>query len=315
MSVNKIENPKVLIYGAGAIGSIFGGKLALSGVDITLLARGKRFEELKSEGLILKNAINGNLERIKVSVINNLKENDIYDYIIVTVQNTQIDDILPILSKNKTSNIVFVVNNPCGYQKYIDAIGYNRVMIGFPSAGGERKDGIVSYFIGKGFVKIFQSTTFGEINGKETDRLKKLLHIFKKAGFSPSKNNNMEQWQKTHVAVIVPIGKALYKFNSNNYELAKSHKTLKKMILAIRECFDMLKRNGVKITPKKLNFFYMPCFILVPIFSIMMNTKIAEFAMAKHTIVAKNEMDILEKLYMDMVGETEDNTLYFNSLN
>ncbi len=38
MNLTKIENPKVLIYGTGAIGSIFGGKIALSGIDITLLA-------------------------------------------------------------------------------------------------------------------------------------------------------------------------------------------------------------------------------------------------------------------------------------
>jgi len=310
-----VDNPKILIYGAGAIECIFGGKLAISGIDITLLARGKRFEELKSNGLILKNAINRKVEKIKIPVINNLKENDIYDYIIVAVQNTQIDSILPILSKNKTPNIVFVVNTPSGYQKYIDSIGYNRVMVGFPSAGGERKEGAVSYFIGKGPAKIFQSTTFGEINGKKTDRLKELLKIFKTAGFSPCISNNMEESQKTHVAVIVPMGKALYKFNSNNYELAKSPKTLKLMIFAIRECFDRLKGKGVKIEPKKLNFFYLPSFILVPIFSIIMNTKIAEFAIAKHTIVAKNEMDILEKLFIEMIGETEDNMRYLNGLN
>lgn len=314
MISNKLRNEKILIYGAGVIGSIFGGKLSLSGVDITILARGKRLEELKKDGIILKNAISGKVEKIKVAIIDNLEENDIYDYVIVAVQNTQVDSILPILSKNKSSNIVFVVNNPCGYQNYIDSIGYNRVMIGFPSAGGERKDGIVSYYIGKGPVKLFQSTTFGEINGVKTQRLKNLLQIFKKAGFSPSQNNNMLGWQKTHVAVVVPIGKALYKFNSNNYELAKSHETLKKMILAIRESFRVLKKKGFNINPTKLNFFYLPCFILVPIFSIGMNTKIAEFAMAKHTVVAKNEMDVLEKLFMKMVVETGENTPYLNSL-
>lgn len=55
--------------------------------------------------------------------------------------------------------------------------------------------------------------------------------------------------------------------------------------------------------------------ILVPIFSIVMNTKIAEFAMAKHTIVAKDEMNRLEKLFIEMVSKTEDNMPWFNSLN
>lgn len=314
MKVNQIDDIRILIYGAGVIGSIFGAKLALSGVNITMLARGERFDELKKDGIILKDALNGKIENVKVPIIDNLRENDIYDYIVVVVQNTQIDSILPILSKNKSPNIVFVVNNPCGYQTYINSVGNNRVMIGFPCAGGERKDGIVTYFIGKGPTKLFQSTTFGEINGKKTERLKKLLQIFKTAGFSPSQNKNMADWQKTHVAVIIPITKALYKFNSNNYELAKSPEILKKMILSIRECFALLKRKGVKITPTKLNFFYLPSIILVPIFSISMNTKMIEYAMAKHAIAGKNEVNVLEKLFMEMFRETENNMLHLDAL-
>ncbi len=34
---------KILVYGAGVIDSIFAGKLALAGNEITVLARGKRF--------------------------------------------------------------------------------------------------------------------------------------------------------------------------------------------------------------------------------------------------------------------------------
>ncbi|WP_160672650.1 ketopantoate reductase family protein [Clostridium sp. C8-1-8] len=314
MSLDTVESMKILIYGSGVIGSIFGGKLALSGIDITMLARGKRYEEINRDGIILKNAINGKVERVKVSVINKLEENDIYDFIIVAVQITQLDSILPVLAKNKSSNIVFVVNNPYGYEKYVDYVGSDRVIIGFPSAGGERKDGIVSYFIGKGVAKVFQATTFGEIDGADTIRLERLLNIFRKAGFSPSKNNNMLSWQRTHVAVVVPIGKALYRFNSNNYHLAKSPRTLKNMILAIRECFKALNKIGVEVTPKKLNFFYMPCFILVPIFSVVMSTKIAEFSMAKHTIVAKDEMETLEKVFMEIVRKEENNMLYLKKL-
>lgn len=46
---------KILIYGAGVIGSIFAGKLAIAGNDVTVLARGKRFDEIKKSGIILVN--------------------------------------------------------------------------------------------------------------------------------------------------------------------------------------------------------------------------------------------------------------------
>jgi 2-dehydropantoate 2-reductase len=291
---------KILIYGAGVIGTIFAGKLAKKGYDTTILARGNRYKEIIEKGIILNNVLNNKLEKINIKTIDTLIETDIYDYVIVPMQNSQIDDILPILAKNKSANIVFVVNNPLGYENWINNVGYERVMIGFPAAGGDRVNGVVNYFIGKGITKTFQSTTFGEINGKKTERLIKLYGVFKKSGFSPSINHKMDWWQKTHVAVVLPIAKALYRYESNNYELSKSFKTLKIMILGTRELFEILRNNNVKITPKKLYFYYLPVNILAVIWQIVMKTKIAEYAMAKHTVAGKDELEILEKQFMTL---------------
>ena len=304
---------KILIYGAGVIGSIFAGKLVQNGYDITILARNNRYKEIEKNGIILKSSLNGKIDNVKVKLIDTLVDTDIYDYIIVVVQNQQIDYILPILAKNQSQNIVFVVNNPLGYDKWVNIIGYERVMIGFPSAGGERKDGTINYFIGKGITKLFQSTTFGELNGKKTKRLKEFHRIFKKSGFSPSINNKMDWWQKTHIAVVSPVAKALYRYNSNNYELSKSFKTLKNAVLGTRELFSVLKSIDVKITPKKLYFYYLPTILIAKIFQIVMKTKIAEYAMAKHTIVAKEEMEILEKQFMSLNTNKID-LKYYNSI-
>jgi len=291
---------RIFIYGAGVIGSIIAGKMVQSGYNVTMLARGNRYNEILEKGIILSNSINDKKEIIKIKLIEILKEDDIYDYIIIPVQSNQIDDILPNLQKNESQNIVFMVNNPLGYEKWIKNVGYNRIIIGFPSAGGERKDGIVYYFIGKGINKVFQSTTFGELNGKKTQRLNELHKIFRKSGFSPSINKNMDWWQKTHVAIILPIAKALYRYQSNNYKLSKSFETIKNMIYGTRELFSILKNIGVKITPKKLNFYYLPVIVIGKIWQIIMGTKITEYAMAKHTVVGKEELEILEKQFMTL---------------
>jgi 2-dehydropantoate 2-reductase len=111
----------------------------------------------------------------------------------------------------------------------------------------------------------------------------------------------MEAWQKNHVAVVVPIGKALYRFDSDNYRLARSWATIRRMVLATREGFSVLKALGVRITPGKLNFYYLPLWLLVPVFSLVLGTRMAEFAMAKHTIIAKDEMRLLEEQFRDFV--------------
>ena len=217
------------------------------------------------------------------------------------MQNTQIDSILPVLRENKSKNIVFVINNPLGYEKYISAVGRERVMIGFPSAGGERKNGIVTYFVGRGIAKIIQSTTFGEIDGKNTQRLQTITKIFHNAGFDPAISKDMNAWQKTHVAFVVPIARALSKFESNNYKLARSRNVIRQMILATREGFKAIDDAGIEIEPKKLNYYYhLPIWLLVTLYQIVFNTKIAEYAMAKHTLVAMDEINTIDNQFRNM---------------
>lgn len=298
---------RILIYGAGVIGSIFAGKLAKYGNDITILARGNRYDEIVLKGLVLRNALSNKTETVQVRYIKELSEDDIYDYIIIVVQNSQIDSILPILKKNKSNNFVFVVNNPLGYSKYIEAVGKEKVMIGFPSAGGERKDGVVSYLIGTGIAKMMQTTTFAEVDGSITNRLKELVKIFRKAKFEPTISRNMDAWQKTHIAFVVPIANALILFNSDNKKLARSRTTINEMILATREGFAALKKNGISIEPRKLNYYYLSIWFLSTIYQILFLTKIAEYSMAKHTLVAREEIEILEKQFLDLY---KDNDFY-----
>jgi len=286
---------KILIYGAGTIGSIFAGRLALSGYDITVLARRTRLVDLKKNGMILVNSGNNREEIAKVNLIEHLLPDNIFDYIIVVMQKTQIVSVLPILSQNKSKNIVFVVNTASGYDEWVHAVGSDRLMLGFPSAGGERVDGRVHYFIGKGFMRAFQTTTFSEYSRQKTERLQKIVDIFNNAGISSVVTSNMDMWQKTHVAMVTSIGNALYKYNSNNFALAKSYADIKLMVLGIKEGFAVLTKLGIKITPSKLHYLKLPVFMIAPIFKIIMGTKFAETAMAKHTAAAKPEMICLQE--------------------
>lgn len=285
---------KFLIYGAGVIGSIFAGKLASSGCDVTVLARGKRFNELKKHGVILMRPGAKKQEQIFVKVIDALIPEDIYDYIIVVMQRTQVDTVLPVLSQNKSPNIVFVVNTAAGYDSWVEAVGGKRLMFGFPSAGGERQNGQVNYFIGKGFMRIFQTTTFAEYSGKITQRLDAIVQIFRKAGIPAVTTLNMDNWQKNHVAMVTSIGNALYKYDGDNYALSHSYKDVRLMISGIKEGFSVLNQLGIQITPTKLYFFKLPTGMLAIIFKVFMGTKLAEITMAKHTVAAKDEMKALQ---------------------
>ena len=47
---------RYIIYGAGAVGGVIGGRLAQNGRDVVLIARGPHLEALKRDGLTLQSA-------------------------------------------------------------------------------------------------------------------------------------------------------------------------------------------------------------------------------------------------------------------
>ncbi len=293
---------KILVYGAGVIGSIFAAKLALSGHEVSVLARNNRYAQIKKSGIVLRNPSTMREEIADVKAVETLEKDDVYDYIIVAMQRTQVGGVLDTLAKNASGNIVFVVNTASGYAEWIKAIGAQRLMVGFPSAGGERTDKTVDYFVGKGAMRVFQTTTFGEINGEKLDRVKTLIKMFDKAGIPSAYCKNMEVWQKTHVAMVTCIANALYKYNCSNYELAKSKKDLKIMCGGIKEGFAVLRASGLKPTPKKLWYFNLPACVTATVFQAVMKTKLAEITMAKHCVAAKAEMMFLQSEFDKIIA-------------
>ena len=133
---------KVFVYGAGVLGSLYAARLQESGNDVTILARGDRLKEIQTQGIVLEHVLTGERTTTWVNAVEKLEGNDNFDLILVIVRKNQVSAILPALSANKGSSLVlFMVNNPSGYTEWIQAVGKERLLIGFPGAGGTRTDG------------------------------------------------------------------------------------------------------------------------------------------------------------------------------
>jgi hypothetical protein len=48
---------RIMILGAGVQGTLYGVRLARAGHDVTLIARGKRVEELRQRGAVIEDAL------------------------------------------------------------------------------------------------------------------------------------------------------------------------------------------------------------------------------------------------------------------
>ena len=281
---------KILIFGAGVIGSVYAGKLALAGHSVSVLARNKRLTELQLNGLLLSE--NGkDVIKAAVAVISELKTGDIYDYIFITLRKDQLKDALSLLAQNQSKNFVFMVNTAEGYSDWIGKIGLERVIPAFPGAGGKVENGIVYYSLTPGFV---QPTTLGEINGNISQRIIELAKILKNAGFPTSISNKMDSWQKSHVAMVCPLAYGIYFDGGNNYTLAKNKVAISQMNKALKETFSFIKDSGIGVEPPKLNLFRIaPLWLLNFVMPFVFNTKWAETVISNHALAARSEMEML----------------------
>ena len=280
---------KILIYGAGVLGSLYAARLKISGQEVTILARGQRLEEIRSHGIILENVASGQKTMTSINVVEQLAPDDAYDLVVVLMRKTQISAVLPILSANqRTPKVLFMCNNASGPDEMIDSLGRERVLLGFPGAGGVREAHLVRYIIVSGYN---QATTFGELDGRTTQRLKQIAQAFKAAGFPVETSKNIDAWLKAHVAKVSPAANALYMAGGDNHQLARRRDALTLMVRAMREGFEVLRELNIPILPSKLKLVeWLPEPMVVFLMRIMVNSKEAEITIAGHANAARDEM-------------------------
>ena len=297
---------KILIYGAGVIGSLYAARLQASGCDVSILARGQRLTDLRQYGIVLEHALTGEKTTTPVSVVQQLSPEDSYDLIIVATRKNQVATILPILSANRHSpNVLFMVNNPSGYEDWSQAVGPARLILGFPGAAGSLEGHTVRYLI----AKRMQATTLGERDGHITPRLKRIAGLFKGAGFSVTLSRNIDAWQKTHVAVISPIADAVYMAGGSSARLAQMPEALHLVVRAMREGFEVLRAMGIPITPAKFKLWeWLPEPVLVALLKRWVNTQQFEFMVIRHANAARDEMQQIASEFQALARQTSIQT-------
>jgi 2-dehydropantoate 2-reductase len=139
----KYGNPRILVIGAGVNGSVCAARLHAAGVDVTVLARPERRAVLERDGIVIENPFNQRRTAAKVKLIGELLPEDRYDYILVVVRRNQVAALLPTLAANCSPNVVFMYNNLLGPAEIIQAIGRERVVLGFVFAAGKRDGEII----------------------------------------------------------------------------------------------------------------------------------------------------------------------------
>ena len=203
---------RICIYGAGAIGGYIGARLSLSGVDVTLVARGPHLQAMNKHGL--KIIVDSKEEMAYPECTDNPAEAGHQDYVIITLKAPSVPGVLdamqPLLGENTC--VVTTANGiPWWYfyglkgpwenhrlksvdpgNRQWDEIGPERIIgcVVYPACEVS-KPGVIKHIEGNRF-------TLGEPGGEKSERCLQLSKALIGAGFkSPVRSEiRNEIWVK-----------------------------------------------------------------------------------------------------------------------
>ena len=244
---------RILIYGAGIQGSYLAHSLMKGDNQVTLLARGKRKEELLSDGVVLYHRLQRKLTKDNIRVIEKLRPEDKYDLIFVTMKYSDFPTIIEPLAKNCSQTILFIGNqlNAAGLEKELQkrSAQQKAIYFGFQMTGGIKTDkGISILRFGKGQLKV------GSL--KADFKITNMLDTaFNGTNYAWRYEAKMDDWLKSHATMIMVQNsfEYLYDFSAEAIRRSGEISTLPQ---ALKEGTERLEASGHEILPKGQNFLF-----------------------------------------------------------
>lgn len=188
---------KIAVYGAGAIGGLLAARLAASGVEVSLIARGAQRAAICAHGLILKSA-DGDLT-VRVPCVEDPRQLPPQDYVLIALKSHSVPAVLerlPALFDDHTA-VVWAVNGVPWWYFHDLAGPYRDQRIASVDASGEQwriispqrviacvvypacaviAPGVIAHLGGDRF-------SLGELSGEKTARVSILSDALRNAGF------------------------------------------------------------------------------------------------------------------------------------
>lgn len=279
---------KILVFGAGVLGCNLARNLFRAGKDVTLLARGSWADEIRQNGLRIKDKFSPRLSVSRIPVVTELKPEDRYDVIFVVVRYTQIDSILDVLRANGTKNIVFVGNNVRA-EALAASLPEKNVLFAFAlSAGHRESDRVASIDLKK--------ITIGQLRGAPSNE-PLIGRVFEGTKYKAVYQPNMGDYLLCHAAFVIPAAFACYKTDGNLKKLKGNTAYLSRMIDANIEGYRAIRNAGHEILPKEDADFEGAAYrkTCLRFFKLMCATSLGKICASDHAMNAVGEMSALNR--------------------
>lgn len=303
---------RILVYGAGVLGSYLAHELVRGGHNVTMLARGRRAEELEMNGNVIRHYFQFRTTVNKVSVIRELQPDDVYDLIFVVMKYPDFEAVLPSLAANHTSHIVMMGNNasPGEMEKYLQTHSpvAKQVAFAFQSIAGWRENGRV--------ISVRGSRTKINVGGlgEELSWRSMIDQALANTKYKWAYHKNMDEWLKSHYVMILALNSIASSYNGNLRRAAKDKKLLKLIVHAVDEGHQVLEENGFMVTPstqkqfarknRKLFYILLKMMLSNPIGRILLSDK----------AVSANEMTALQQAFDHLKARANMATPHWDEL-
>jgi 2-dehydropantoate 2-reductase len=279
---------KILVFGAGVIGTLYAALLQQGGHQVTVLARGDRLSTIRGQGLVIEDICTKIKVQVNVDTVERLDPDDAFDLALIAVRRDQLASAIPeLIASRQIPTLLFMLNNPVGTTELAKVLGQERVMLGFPGAGGAREGEVISYAM-----IAQQPTMLGELSGRKTERLNNILEAFTQSGIKCRTSRNMDAWLKCHAFFVTAICGAIYQAGGDCLQLSNDRANLLLMVKAVGEGFTAVQALGRPVTPFALRvlFMWLPSIFAIEYWQRFFATEMADIIFGRHARAASAEM-------------------------
>ncbi len=233
---------KTVIVGAGAMGSLFGSLLTLSGEDVWLVDVWKdHIDAICSIGLTLEEG--GKLQNIGINATTDVTSVGKADLVLLFVKAYHTEKAVSdarVLEKEDT--VFLTLQNGLGNEEAICKwVDRKRVILGVTNHGAT--------LMGPGHIRHagWGKTYIGELDGKETDRTNEIARMFRKEGIETEISPDIHRliWNKLLINVGLNALAALT--GLKNGQLLDYPETLRLMETLVTEAVEVARRKGIPI--------------------------------------------------------------------
>lgn len=237
---------RVLIVGAGIIGTIYGWAISEAGHDVTHFVRTGKAAGLNNG--IFMDVLDNRKEHKKqfvgiyhIKVTEELNSSDVFELIIVPTKPYQLIKALEqIVPKLGNTDYLLLTQNWYGTEKIDDILVQSQYLFGDAKAGG-------TYINGTLVSTIFPSIDIGQINHRKDNCLTKAKTLFSSIDIKPIIQENILHYIWVQYAINAGLWPPLVR-SGDLATLIRDRKNSNLCLFAVKECLNVVARRNVDLS-------------------------------------------------------------------